>query len=219
MKTLSFFTKHKEYKFWKWFSKNSKRIDNFEKDQEEIFDEIQNQLQKINPYLTFEISCEKNGKRDFIISADGILEAFPAVEKLYSMKPKLSEWNFIKFRPPRKIENSIRIGNKELCPKDIRYKLIKNKMGILNPLAATTTIPMDIILFCNGYTEQEHEVYSQVAFLFLDECLGEYYVEKYIGKITLQSFDNEDFDNSMEIQCLHDEVRKIEFINGLPIIS
>ncbi|WP_253679565.1 hypothetical protein [Treponema sp. OMZ 788] len=200
MGLISCFVKTREEKFWSWFCKKSQLIYNYEVSQEEIFDELQIQLHKINPDLTFEISSVKNGKREFIISADGILDAFPAVEKLYSLKPELSEWTFIEFRPRRKIENSIKIGDKELHPNDVRFMFIndedKSKVGI--------------VLFCNGYTENEYDIYSRIGFLFLDECLGEYDVEKFIGTIIIQGFDSEYFNDSIKIDFLATEFDKIK---------
>ena len=194
------FQKTDEEKFWNWFCKNSQMIYDFEENQEVIFDKIQEQLHKINPNLTFEISSVKNGKRDFVISADGIIEVFPFVEKLYSARPELEEWNFVKFRPRRKIDNSIRIGNKELNPADIKFMFIQDdsdgKIGI--------------VLFMNGYNENEIEVYDQIGFLFLDEALGEYDTETYIGNIILQGFDSDYFDKSVGIELLSNEFDKIK---------
>ena len=195
------FQKTDEEKFWNWFCKNSQMIYDFESNQEVIFDKIQEQLYKINSNLTFEISSVKNGKRDFVISADGILEAFPFVEKLYTARPELKEWNFIKFRPRRKIDNSIKIGNKELHPADIKFMFIKDdsdgKIGI--------------VIFMNGYNENEIEVYDQIGFLFLDEALGEYDTETYIGNIILQGFDSDYFDKSAGIELLPNEFDKIKY--------
>ena len=195
------FQKTDEEKFWNWFCKNSQMIYDFESNQEVIFDKIQEQLHKINPNLTFEISSVKNGKRDFVISADGILEVFPFVEKLYTARPELKEWNFIKFRPRRKIDNSIKIGNKELYPADIKFMFIQDdsdgKIGI--------------VLFMNGYNENEIEVYDQIGFLFLDEALGEYDTETYIGNIILQGFDSDYFDKSAGIELLSNEFDKIKY--------
>ena len=200
MGLISCFVKTKEEKFWCWFCKNSQLIYNYEINQEKIFNELQIQLHKINPDLTFEISSVKNGKRDFVISADGILDAFPAVEKLYLLKPELSEWTFIKFRPRRKIENSIKIEDKEVCPNDIRFMFIKDE----------DKSKIGIVLFCNGYTEIECEIYSQIGFLFLDECLGEYDVEKFIGTIIIQGFDSEYFNDSIKLEFLPTEFDKIK---------
>lgn len=194
------FQKTDEEKFWNWFCKNSQMIYEFESNQEVIFDKIQEQLHKINPNLSFEISSVKNGKRDFVISADGIVEVFPFVEKLYTARPELKEWNFVKFRPRRKIDNSIKIGNKELHPADIKFMFIQDdsdgKIGI--------------VLFMNGYNENEIEVYDQIGFLFLDEALGEYDTETYIGNIILQGFDSAYFDKSVGIELLSNEFDKIK---------
>ena len=165
----------------------------FEKQAEKIFDEIQSHLHKINSDLTFEISWIKEGRRDFIISADGILSA-------YSEKPAFKEWNIIKFRPRRKIENSIKIGEKELLSADIKFMFIKDE----NPEKA------GIVLFCKGFNKNEENVYNSIAFLYLDESLGEYDVETYIGSITVQGFDSEYFDNSVSIEKLAEEFDKIK---------
>ena len=54
----------------------------------------------------------------------------------------------------------------------------------------------------NGYTESESTIYSQIAYLFLDEIIGEYDVETYIGAIEIQGFDSNYFDQSIQIDML-----------------
>ena len=178
---LSLFKKSKEEKFWEWFCKNSAEIFDFEKDQEAIFDKIQAELGKIDVNLTFEISSKKDSKRDFILSADGILSLFPVVEALFSAKPALPEWNFVKFRPRRAIGNSIRFGNIELFPRDVRFLLVdedddeNDKIGV--------------VLFLRGFDGSA--LFNQIGFLFLDECLGEFDVETKVGGISFKSFDSQ----------------------------
>ena len=177
---LSLFKKSKEEKFWEWFCKNSAEIFDFEKDQEAIFDKIQAELGKIDVNLTFEISSKKDSKRDFILSADGILSLFPVVEALFSAKPALPEWNFVKFRPRRAIGNSIRFGNIELFPRDVRFLLVdedddeNDKIGV--------------VLFLRGFDGSA--LFNQIGFLFLDECLGEFDVETKVGGISFKDFDS-----------------------------
>ena len=189
---LSLFKKSKEEKFWNWFCKNSAEIFDFEKDQEAIFDKIQAELGKIDVNLTFEISSKKNSKRDFILSADGILSLFPVVEALFSAKPDLPEWNFIKFRPRRAIGNSIRLGNIELFPRDVRFLLVdedddeNDKIGI--------------VLFLRGFDGSA--LFNQIGFLFLDECLGEFDVETKVGGISFKDFDSEHFEKSKPLEEL-----------------
>lgn len=186
------FEKSKEEKFWNWFCKNSAEIFDFEKKQEAVFDKIQAELGKIDVNLTFEISSKKDSKRDFILSADGILSLFPVVEALFSVKPDLPEWNFVKFRPRRAIGNSIRLGNIELFPRDVRFLLVdedddeNDKIGI--------------VLFLNAFDGSA--LFNQIGFLFLDECLGEFDVETKVGGIYFQGFESEHFEKSKPIEEL-----------------
>ncbi len=187
-----FNTKSKEDVFWAWFVKNSSRLFHFEDEQEKIFDEITVQLRKINPDLTFEFGPIQNDKREFIISAGGIKSSFPAVEKLYSVKPDLKEWKITKFRPRRDGLFTIQFLEKKVSSEDIRFLFFKDddktKIGIL--------------LFLNGYTESESSVYEEIAYLFLDQVIGEYDVETYIGAIEIQGFDSKYFDQSVQIDQL-----------------
>ena len=189
---LSIFKKSKEEKFWNWFCKNSAEIFDFEKDQEAIFDKIQAELGKIDVNLTFEISSKKDSKRDFILSADGILSLFPVVEALFSAKPDLPEWNFVKFRPRRAIGNSIRFGNIELFPRDVRFLLVDEEDDKNDKIG--------IVLFLRDFDGSA--LFNQIGFLFLDECLGEFDVETKVGGISFQDFGSEHFEKSKPIEEL-----------------
>lgn len=186
---LSLFKKSKEEKFWDWFCKNSEAIFDFEKDQEAIFDKIQAELGKIDVNLTFEIGAKKDGKRDFILSADGILSLFPLVEALFSKRPDLPKWHFVKFRPRRAIGNSIRLGSIELFPRDVRFLLVDEEDE-----------KIAIVLFLKGYDGSA--LFNQIGFLFLDECLGEFDVETKVGGISFKDFDREHFEDSRPIEEL-----------------
>ena len=90
-----------EARFWQWYQNHEDTLFQFEKDQERVFEILAVELHKIRPDLTFEFGPVKNGRRDFVISADGIKAAFPAVEFVFASAPKLKRWTFIKFRPRR----------------------------------------------------------------------------------------------------------------------
>jgi hypothetical protein len=89
----------KEQKFWKWFVKNETTILEFEKDQEKVLDLISSKLTSYRDDVTYEISHVKNGKREFIISAYGIADAFPYVELLVKSTHELKLFSIIAFRP------------------------------------------------------------------------------------------------------------------------
>jgi len=79
-----------EEKFWIWFEKHQDMLFNFENDQENIFNQQSMRMNEVDPELTFEFGPMQNGKREFVISADGIKTSFHKVESLYKAAPRLS---------------------------------------------------------------------------------------------------------------------------------
>jgi hypothetical protein len=170
--------------FWKWFKDNSQLIFDFEKSQEQIFDLLGNELNKIDENLTFEFGPIKNNKREFIISADGIRESFDSVEKLYELRPELPEWIIIKFRPRKKINYDIKIDDITISPKDIYYSLFKDEKKV------------GIMVFIKDY-DDGNEIYTQLAFLFLDGALGEYDMETKVGWIEFSDFNSDHYSKAL----------------------
>lgn len=164
-----------EEDFWGWFSKNDGMLFSFEKDQEKIFDRLAAEMKKVNSSLTFEFGPIKDGKREFVISADGIKDAFPAVEQLYAAAPKLDRWIWIKFRPRR-------------SPMDIEYGEVKVKADDVFCTVEPDGIKAGITLFIRGYQPEREKAYRGIAFLMLDQALGEYDVETKVGFIQTKDF-------------------------------
>lgn len=183
-------------RFWAWFQENEDRIYDFEKDQERIFDELSYQLSLVDSNLTFEFSSTKdNGRREFIISADGIKSSFATVEELVEKAPSLEKWTIIKYRPRRSTLNGIKFKNKSVNPEDVYFATFKdenpNKVGV--------------ILFFRDYSEEEKDTWGQIGFLILDEALGEYDVEIKVGAIVFKSIDSEYFKHARPIDELQEE--------------
>jgi hypothetical protein len=167
---------HREKAFWNWFQSNDERLYNFERDQEHIFDLLHAELGKVDESLTFEIGPIENGRREFIISADGIQEAFPKVEALYAVAPVLPRWKFVKYRPRRE-PMDISLGDLR-----IDYHTI-----VVDPHLQGDKV--DLTLYLPGYSEHTQAEYRRIAFLFLDQALGEYDVETRVGYIELKARD------------------------------
>ena len=132
------------------------------------------EMHKLNPSLTFEFGPIEDGKREFVISADGVKEAFPQVEALYAAAPSLPRWKFIRFRPRRK-------------PMDVKY-------GGVSVRAASVTVQLvqngqvaDVTVFIPNYSEADRKTFGAIAFLLLDGALGEYDVETRVGQINVDA--------------------------------
>lgn len=163
-----------EQAFWIWFQNNDAALFDFETDQEKVFDRLAREMHKVNPDLTFEFGPKKNGQREFVISADGIKAAFPAVEALCSAAPPLPHWKVIKFRPRRE-------------PADISYKGVDVKASSVKVHMELNGGVADLTAFIPGYSSAEKNSYGVINFLLLDQALGEFDVETYVGGISVES--------------------------------
>lgn len=159
-----------EQQFWNWFKDHEDLLFNFEKDRERIFDQLGSEMHKVNPSLTFEFGPKEDGRREFVISADGIKDAFPEVEALYAAAPSLPHWRFIKFRPRRK-------------PLDVSYEGVSVKADSVRVRIDPAGQIANLTVSIPGYTEVSGNAYRAVAFLFLDGALGEYDVETRVDQI------------------------------------
>jgi hypothetical protein len=179
-----------ETAFWKWFASNEARLFTFERDQEAIFDEIGAEMHRVNSDLTFEFGPVQNGKREFVISAGGIKSAFPAVEALYSSAPELRRWVWVKYRPRRFSINDLELNGKRIKADEVTYLLARDgdKVGI--------------VLFFEGYSDEEKSTYGQMGYLFLDEALGEFAVESQVGFIEFQASHSKYFSQSRPLKEL-----------------
>ena len=165
---------HGEKAFWDWFQANDERLYNFERDQKHTFDLLQSELRKVDKDLTFELGPIENGRREFIISADGIRESFPKVESLYAAAPALPRWKVVKYRPRRE-------------PMDIALAGLRVDWHTVVVDLQPHGDKMDLTMYLPGYSEHTQDNYKGVAFLFLDQALGEYDVETKVGYIELKA--------------------------------
>ncbi len=161
----------RESAFWRWFQANEAMVFDFEKDQEHIFDQLQKQLHKVHPDLTFEFGPQQDGKRAFVISAGGIKDAFPAVIALADAAPALPRWKITRFRPRRNFQSPVTLNGLTVSPQQVQFTIEPDgeKVGLT--------------LFIEGYTPADNAKYAGVGYLMLDQALGEYDVETRVGGI------------------------------------
>jgi len=197
---FSIFNKEsKEEKFWNWFEKNQEtyysEIENLEI-REQIFDELTKNLKKVNEDLVFEFSpIHENNVREFTISAEGMKELFPIVEKLIEKAPKLKNWKFNAFRqrvPGDDFE--IQYGDLKIGYSDIYYRS-ENDNGKLG-------IELNIKDY-NGNGQTQNAIY-----ILLDGLIGEYDVTTKIGWIEWVKLDKNEIKNLKPIIELRNEIDK-----------
>ncbi|WP_313578703.1 hypothetical protein [Chishuiella sp.] len=202
MLSFNIFKSNPEEDFWKWFEKNEKfiyeNVENKDK-QEKVFDDISSRLHKIDENLVFEFSpIHENNIREFSVSADGIKESFPAVEKLIAISPRIKNWQFNAFRQriPRD-ELTLDFGKFKIGYDDIyfRHSTSNNELGVE--------------LNIRNYDESAQM--QNAIYVLLDGLLGEYDVTmniKWIEWVKLDENNVENLDKLTELRDLIDSRKK-----------
>jgi hypothetical protein len=156
--------------FWRQFLRNEKGLFAAGGPDEELGVLIE----RVHPDLEFDIGPVESGKREVVISAGGIREAFPAVEALAGGAPPLPRWNVIRYRQRRPLGTSLMFQGLTLAPENIRFEITGGEPGA------------GIVLYMPGYSRGEHSRYLALALLALDAVLGEYDVEMKLGSIVIE---------------------------------
>ncbi len=159
-----------EQDFWRWFQQNDATLFDFESNQGATFEQLASALHEVDPQLTFEFGPKQNGRREFVISADGMRAAFPKVDALAAAAPAMPKWIVVKFRPRRE-------------PLDLRYKGLEVAADGVKVALAPQGAKVGLTVFIPGYVRARHADYASLAFLFLDQALGEFDVETKVGSI------------------------------------
>lgn len=162
--------------FWRWFVQHENELYSFEGEAERLFDEVAAALQRVNPDLTFEFG-PRSEKREFVVSAGGVKQVFPAVASLVVAAPKLTRWNVTAFRPRRPLPVSVEFQGVSVNSKDVQFSLLDNGKTA------------GIHLFIPNFREEDVNL-KQIGYLLLDDVLGEFDVEMKLGLIKMLSPDS-----------------------------
>jgi hypothetical protein len=160
-----------EQAFWNWFVAHEEDLLYLDASRERLFDSLHLQITQVHPDLVFEFGPRAE-QREFVISADGLRNAFSAVAALVASAPRLDRWRITGFRPRRSPLNPVQIGDVTVDPADIEFSLLTDGSTI------------GLKLFIPGFGEEKMAI-KQIVYLMLDEALGEYDVETKIGLIQM----------------------------------
>ncbi len=153
-----------EQKFWSWFVKHQDALFVNNASDGEILDRLSGKLTEYGDGLTFELSSEREGKRELIISADGIRDLFPSVQKLTASAPDLKKWEVIAFRPRMDdfAKFTLTYAGVDFDPSTIWIKPIIDEGNF------------DLILYHSNLTAENKNIIVAGTYILLDMAIGEY---------------------------------------------
>ena len=157
--------------FWKWFAQNEHQYRNLAQDPEveAKIHTVATRLKRFDKRLTCEFSAHETALHEFIVSADGLREAFPAVEQLVAAAPTIPDWKIIAFRQRGDMESTITYGDVELGPQHMQFRLEGDGDRV------------GIHLYFHDI--ELNDGVAGAAFILLDNALGEYDMETKVGFI------------------------------------
>lgn len=168
--------------FWKWFTSIEEDLFyHVEEDPETYASEIHFQLTSVHPDIVFDIPFELvDGKREFILSADGDASLFPVIEDLYSAAPTYERWIIHALRPrTNQRDQAIDLDGLYLEYEDIFYTL------------EDMELPLQLTIYIRGYDQVDNR-YIHGYFLLLDTLLGEFDAVTYTETIAIYPYDDQE---------------------------
>lgn len=171
---MRFFSKSadsREARFWRWFRDRENGLFAFDCEQDATLGALAKALDAVHPDLTYEIGPVMDGVRELVLSAGGIRKAFPAVVALADAAPPLPRWRVTKFRPRRPVISDLNYGTLSLRSSQVAVAAERDGDRVA------------LGVFIDGFSETKEHHYEQMAYLMLDEAIGEYDMETKVGGV------------------------------------
>jgi hypothetical protein len=155
----------KEERFWEYFQRNKKSFEEFinsDLSNHTAYNKLTDEIHKYSDLIFPEITQNKDGKFVLIITPDGKPSGIPDTEKLYNSKPVIENWIVVKFRQPKN-ELKVKYDGLEYPSSDIE----------IIPEFVVEEEKIDIRVYIKNMN-LDKEKYQTMAWLYLDNILGEY---------------------------------------------
>jgi hypothetical protein len=171
--------------FWRWFKTNEAAVARGlasavkgRADGHEAGAALAAALTRYYKGLVFEIGIRPEQRLDFVISADGIIDRFPAVIALKNAAPESRLFEFTAFRQPHE-GMVLEMHGARFSAETARFAL-----------TASQGLPdkFDIDVYIDPQSLDEEQA-TQAAYILLDATIGEYDMETLIGHIEVMEIE------------------------------
>lgn len=169
-------------RFWRWFIASAERLKNlYSSDRlESLTNEVNRELDKIEPELAWEMGPGKEKPYLFTISGEGN----PRLRKLADLMIRLAPtdiegWELYAARPARSAPGVVRLPESGEIFETIKWKFI--------PLEHPRTRRLDLVVVDDQLARSGRETALRAVSLYLDQVLGEDTVEAWIGEFRVES--------------------------------
>ncbi len=107
--------------FWNWFTTNERSLRELSNPSEPFWDVALEQLQLVDERLWFELSNRDDEIREFIVTAQGNIEAFDAAQALITAAPVTLGWRLVPLKPAMGFDFKTNYENKIFDPREMWF--------------------------------------------------------------------------------------------------
>lgn len=185
--TLTF--RERVEKFWNWYPTVGDRYATMfdEGRAEELLPEFNKQMDKLLPGMCWVFGPGVDGGHSFTITGEGQIGPQLLAEFWQSRAVEIPRWIFHASRQPADAENlrDMAIGLGDELSVDAEQFLIQTTVD-------EEAEKIDIVAWHPVFEGIDEEHHGQILFLFLDEALGEFGTQTWIGEIEIEPITSED---------------------------
>ena len=173
--------------FWEWFPTVARRFyDTIEADRcDDLTDEISEVAERLLPNLSWAFGPGETGCHAFTVSGEGEIDKQLLAEYWRSRAPRIPNWTFYASRQPTSPEDlaemSIHINDQDsVNAADLMFKTKVDEEKEV----------VDIVAWHPAFADVPEQNQFQILFLFLDEALGEFGTQTWLGEVEIEPFEN-----------------------------
>jgi hypothetical protein len=169
--------------FWDWYVRVADRFfETIEQGRcEDLTSEVSDFMQKTLPNLSWVFGPGEKGGHSFTVTGEGVVPRQLLAEYWHSRAPEIPNWTFYGSRQPTPAEQlkdiSIRVGQQEQV--DVETFLLKTSVD-------DEAKAIDIVAWHPALERVPQEHHLQILFLLLDEALGEFGTQTWLGDIKIE---------------------------------
>ena len=150
--------------FWSWFQANEADFPSTTEFHAAYGSELSARLSELKQGIVYEIAIPDDGRKELVISADGIKELIPFVQEVVDAAPSMDTWTIHAFRP--------RMDN--YADFDLNFDEYSFEPKKIWCWSRIEDGHFDLIIYHPNYTDERRDLLVNGTYILLDMALGEY---------------------------------------------
>lgn len=208
--------KQRVNQFWQWFEGVAPRF--YEEIEagncQDLVEEVSQFMGQTMPELAWAFGPGDGGGHSFTVSGEGVVPKQLLAEYWYDQQRSLEGWTFYKSRQPNEDVEGVALAIDGVGQVDATDMLVQTVVD-------EEAMAFDIVIWHPLFERFNQQVQVQFSFLLLDEVLGEFGTQGWVGEMEMKPLDEQQIDGKMvhrlkDLPKFIDDVQRYHQWNKLP---